>query len=206
MAHKKELVETGTSIAKAKKALIMLHGRGATAQDILSLRPYLFVDEFYVVAPQATNYTWYPYSFLSPLEQNEPWLTSAIDLIGEIVKEINKAGIDSKNIFLLGFSQGACLTLEFATRHAQKWGGIVALTGGLIGEKIHEEHYKGNFQGTKILMTNSPNDPHVPLHRSNESKSFLEKSGAEVSLEIYPNRPHTILANELDKAKELLHT
>ncbi|GHN02204.1 phospholipase/carboxylesterase [Cytophagales bacterium WSM2-2] len=204
MAHTKEIVEAGLSLSKAKKALIMLHGRGATAQDILSLRSYLSLEDFYVVAPQATNYTWYPYSFLSPLQQNEPWLSSALKLIGEIVTDVNNAGIKSEDVFFLGFSQGACLTLEFATRNAQKWGGIVALTGGLIGDKIYNDHYSGNFHATRILMTNSPNDPHVPLTRSEESKKVTEQLGASVVLEVYANRPHTILPDELEKARAIL--
>jgi len=203
MAHAKQLVEAGVPLAKAKKALIMLHGRGASAEDILSLRTYFPLDDFYVVAPQATNYTWYPYSFLSPVSQNEPWLSSALNIVGAIAGEIKDKGISPENIFLLGFSQGACLTLEFATRHAQRWGGVVAFTGGLIGDKIYNDHYSGKFNGTRILMTNSQNDPHVPLARSEDSKKVIEKLGGSVSLEVYQNRPHTILPLEIEKAKML---
>jgi phospholipase/carboxylesterase len=203
MAHTKQLVEAGVPLSKAKKALVMLHGRGASAEDILPLRTHLPVEDFYVVAPQATNCTWYPYSFLSSIQQNEPWLSSAVALVKEITDDINKAGITSENIFLMGFSQGACLTLEFATRYAQKWGGVVALTGGLIGNEIYPQQYAGNYAGTQVLMTNSQNDPHVPLARSEESKRVLEKMTAKVSLEIYPNRPHTILMEELEKARSL---
>jgi phospholipase/carboxylesterase len=204
MRHTKNLVEAGMPLAKAKKALIMLHGRGASAEDILSLRANLPVNDFYVVAPQATNCTWYPFSFMAPIVQNEPWLSSALEIVKSIVADINNAGIASENIFLMGFSQGACLTLEFAARHAQKWGGVIALTGGLIGEKIYVAHYTGNFAGTKILMTNSQSDPHVPLARSEGSKKQLEKLGANVLLEIYPNRPHTILMEELEKSEALI--
>lgn len=204
MEHTKQLIEVGKPLTQAKKALIMLHGRGASAEDILSLRTHLPVDDFYVVAPQATNCTWYPYSFLAPPAQNEPWLSSALRLVNEIVMDIEKAGIPSSQIYLLGFSQGACLTLEFATRHARQWGGVITLTGGLIGDKLYTQNYKGDFVGTRVLMTNSQNDPHVPLARSEDSKSQLEKMGAKVSLEIYKDRPHTILMDELVQAKLLL--
>ncbi|MBY0432480.1 MAG: dienelactone hydrolase family protein [Cyclobacteriaceae bacterium] len=204
MEHTKQLIEAGKPLTQAKKALIMLHGRGGSAEDILSLRTHLPVDDFYVIAPQATNCTWYPYSFLTPLAQNEPWLSSALRLVNEIVLDIEKAGIPSSQIYLLGFSQGACLTLEFATRHARQWGGVIALTGGLIGDKLYAQNYTGDFVGTRVLMTNSQNDPHVPLARSEDSKNQLEKMGAKVSLEIYKNRPHTILMEELTQAKLLL--
>jgi len=183
----------------------MLHGRGAIAEDILSLRFDLSIEDFYLVAPQASNYTWYPHSFLSPIQQNEPWLSSALSIIDSIVIDINTAGIASEKIFFLGFSQGACLTLEYTTRNARKWGGVIALTGGLIGDKVYPDHYAGNFHQTKVLLTNSPNDPHVPLQRSKETKSLLEKNGAVVSMEIFPNRPHTIVHEEFVQASTILN-
>jgi len=206
MAHTKELVEGGLPLSKAKKALVMLHGRGATADDILSLRFDLTIDDFYFVAPQASSHSWYPYSFLSPIEQNEPWLSSALNIIDGIVMDVNEAGIAAEKIFFLGFSQGACLTIEYATRHARKWGGVIALTGGLIGDQVYPEHYTGNFHQTRVLLTNSPNDPHVPLQRSKETKSLLEKNGAIVSLEVFPNRPHTIIHEEFVQASAILNS
>lgn len=204
MQHTKKIVEAGLPLREAKKAMILLHGRGGSAEDILTLRSHLPVAGFYVVAPQAANHTWYPYSFMAPLAQNEPWLSSAVQLVKSIIDDVQRAGLRSEQIYLLGFSQGACLGLEVATRFAQPWGGVIALTGGLIGDRIYPEHYNGHFKGAPILMTNSPNDPHVPLARSEESKRLLEKGGARVSLDIYPNRPHTILADELKKASLLL--
>ncbi len=203
MTHIKKIVEAGQPLTKAKKALIMLHGRGATAEDILSLHTYLPVDDFYIVAPQATNYTWYPYSFMAPVQQNEPWLGSALELINNLAGDIKSAGLTSDKIFILGFSQGACLTLEFATRNAHRWGGVIAFTGGLIGEKIFRDSYQGNFNGTPVFMSNGTNDPHVPLHRSEESKKVLEEMGAHVTLSVYPHRPHTILQEELDEASQI---
>ena len=196
--HTKQFIESGAPLNKAKKALLMLHGRGGSAEDILSLANYLPVKKFYIVAPQATNNTWYPLSFLAPIPQNEPWLSSALGVIKELCDHIKQAGIASEHIFILGFSQGACLTLEFAARNAQKWGGIIALTGGLIGDKLEPSSYSGNFSGTPILMTNGSNDPHVPLLRSEQSKQQLEKMGAKVELLVYSSRPHTILHEELN--------
>jgi phospholipase/carboxylesterase len=201
--HSKNVIKTGLSINDAKKALIMLHGRGGSAQDILSLASHLPLEDYYIVAPQATNNTWYPFGFMAPLQQNEPWLTSALDLVSSIVDDIKAARIATTDIYILGFSQGACLTLEFSTRHAQRWGGVIALTGGLIGDHLHTEHYTGNFQGTPVFMSNSTNDPHVPLSRSEESKKLMEQGGAQVTLQVYPNRPHTILPDELKRAAQL---
>src|SRR5687768_4223826 len=124
--HKKQIIQAGKDIKEASKVLIMLHGRGASAEDILSVASYLKVNDFAILAPQATNYTWYPYSFLMPPKQNEPWLSSAVDILKEIVQDINAQGIASEHIYFLGFSQGACLTLEFITRNATRWGGAVA--------------------------------------------------------------------------------
>src|SRR5690349_1053661 len=166
MQHTRQLVESGLPLAKASRALIMLHGRGATAQDILGLHREFALKDYYIVAPQATNYTWYPYSFLSPVAQNEPWLSSALHLLRDLVSDIEKGGIPSEKIFILGFSQGACLTLEFASRNARKWGGVIAFTGGLIGEAINHDNYSGSFQQTRVFIGNSDNDPHVPLSRT----------------------------------------
>ena len=198
--HSKQFIETGTPLNKTKKALILLHGRGGSAEDILSLATHLPVEDFYIVAPQATNHTWYPLSFLAPISQNEPWLSSALTLIKEVSDKIKQSGIAPEHTYVMGFSQGACLTLEFAARNAQKWGGVIALTGGLIGDKLEPERYAGNFLATPILMTNGNNDPHVPLARSEQSKQQLEKMNAQVELLVYPNRPHTILQEELKVA------
>jgi phospholipase/carboxylesterase len=203
MTHKKLLLEVGAPLSRAKQALILLHGRGSSAEDVLTLRSHLPVSDFYIVAPQATNHTWYPYSFLMPPAENEPWLSSALKLVNDIVIDINQAGIASEKIFIMGFSQGACLTLEYATRYARKWGGIVALTGGLIGDSIYKTNYAGAFQNTKVLLTNSENDPHVPLKRSQESKAQMEAMGASANLLIYPNRPHTILDEEIQQAAKI---
>lgn len=204
MEHAKQLLEAGLPVDKAARALIMLHGRGATAQDILSLREHLPVDSYYVVAPQATNYTWYPYSFLSPVSQNEPWLSSALHLIRSIVEDIERAGIPSRQIYLLGFSQGACLSLEFATRNARAWGGVIAFTGGLIGDKLHLETYTGSFGGARVFIGNSDQDPHVPLIRTRESARIIETMGGKVTHKVYPGMGHTINPDEIAAAGAML--
>ena len=182
----------------------MLHGRGASAEDILRLTSYLNVEDFAIIAPQATNNTWYPYSFLASRSQNEPWLSSAIDLITDIVNDIEKQGISKEQIYFLGFSQGACLTLEYVTRHATRWGGAVAFTGGLIGEKIFPETYSGDFQNTPIFLGTSNPDPHVPVERVKETVSFLKKMNADITEKIYTNLGHTINEDEIDKANQLV--
>jgi phospholipase/carboxylesterase len=201
--HKRILIESGAVLDKASSALIMLHGRGATAQSILTLADYFRLDDFYIVAPQATNNTWYPKSFLSPTEENEPWLGSAIELVHSLIQDIINAGISSDKIYLMGFSQGACLTLEVSTRYAQRWGGVIAFTGGLIGDKLKSEHYNGNFKGTRVFIGNSDQDPHVPLSRSEESASLIKNMGADVKHKTYPGMPHTIIQDEIEVVSEL---
>ncbi len=203
-AHKKEFILSGKKIEDASKILIMVHGRGASAEDILSIADYLKVEDFALLAPQATNHTWYPYSFLSPPSQNEPWLSSALDLIGDIVKDLKQRSIDPKNIFFLGFSQGACLTLEFVTRNATRFGGVIAFTGGLIGDKIYSENYKGDFSNTPIFIGSSDPDPHVPVARVNETATTLEKMNAVITKRIYKNMGHTINQEEIELANNIL--
>jgi phospholipase/carboxylesterase len=202
--HSKNIQSAGKSLQDADKVLIMLHGRGANARDILALASHLNVDDFALLAPQATNNTWYPYSFMAKPEQNEPWLTAALDLLQELVNDITRQGIAEENIYFLGFSQGACLTLEFVTRHAGRYGGVVGFTGGLIGDKIAEENYSGNFKGTPIFLGTGNPDPHVPLERVKTTQKILEKMDAQVDLEIYDNRPHTISPKEIELANKLI--
>jgi phospholipase/carboxylesterase len=143
--HLKNIITAGREINESSKVLIMLHGRGASTEDILSLSSQLAVKDFSLVAPQATNYSWYPYSFLAPPAQNEPWLSSALQLLHDLLNDLYQKGISSQNIYFTGFSQGACLTLEFVTRNANKYGGIAAFTGGLIGDQLYNENYKGSY-------------------------------------------------------------
>lgn len=202
--HKKKFIAAGKKLNEANKALIMLHGRGALAEDILSIASNLNIEDFAIIAPQATNHTWYPLSFLAPLDQNEPWLTSALEMLNEIVTDLGAKGIKKENIYFLGFSQGACLTLEFVTRNATKWGGVVAYTGGLIGEKVYNNNYAGDFEGTPFFIGTSDPDPHVPVTRVNDSGDIINGMNGIVTVEIYPNMGHTISQDEIDKANALI--
>lgn len=202
--HRKEIITAGKKLPEAKKVLIMLHGRGGSAEDILSLAEHLDVKDYALIAPQATGNTWYPYSFLAPMQQNEPWLSSALSVLGDIVNDIVAQGIIEKNIYFLGFSQGACLTLEFVARHAARYGGVVAFTGGLIGDKIHKEHYSGDFAGTPVFIGTSDPDMHVPVQRVYATTNILKDMHADVTEKIYPNMGHTISPDEISIANTLI--
>ncbi len=201
--HSYNIIESGKSLGEAKRALILLHGRGATAHDILGLAQEFIDDSFYIAAPQATNNTWYPNSFMADEQTNEPWLSSAVSIVKRLIDETSQQ-IPYENIYLMGFSQGACLTLEVAAQYANKYAGIAAFTGGLIGKELDTSKYNGDFKGTNIFIGNGDKDMHVPLSRCERSKTILEKMGAQVDLNIYPNRPHTILLEEINTVKELM--
>jgi phospholipase/carboxylesterase len=198
--HSLNIQSAGKALGNAEKVLIMIHGRGASAGDILRLAPHLSVEDYALSAPQATNHTWYPFSFMAQAEQNEPWLTSALDILAELVRDINDSGIKKENIYFLGFSQGACLTLEYVTRNATRYGGIVAFTGGLIGEEINLDNYSGDFAETPVFIGTGNPDPHVPVKRVLETQDILKKMNAKVMLEIYNNKPHSISPDEIDQA------
>lgn len=196
--HKKNVLTAGTEIRKAKKALIMIHGRGASAEDIIGLARNLNVEGYALIAPQATNATWYPYSFLAPPTQNEPWLSSAIDLLNEVVDDLNKTGIADNCIYFTGFSQGACLTAEYVARKARRWGGAAVFTGGLIGDRIYEGNYEGDFMSTPVFIGSSDPDPHVPVVRVRETSSVLRSMHASVTEKMYPGMGHTINQDEIE--------
>lgn len=202
--HTKNIITGGKPLDQAKKVLIMLHGRGAGAQDILSMSNYLNVSDYALVAPEATGNTWYPYSFMMPPSRNEPWLSSAISTIKEVMDDITKLGFTSEQIYFMGFSQGACLTLEFVARNATKYGGVVAFTGGLIGDKIYRENYKGDFKQTPIFIGTSNPDPHVPVERVYASTNILKDMNADVTEKVYNNMGHTINEDEIELANKLV--
>jgi phospholipase/carboxylesterase len=202
--HQKKIITAGKKLGETDKVLIMIHGRGGSAEDILSLASHLSVDDFALLAPQATNHTWYPYSFMAPPEQNEPWLSSALSVLEEIVADVERAGIPSNNIYFLGFSQGACLTLEFVTRNPKQYGGVVAFTGGLIGDKIYPGNYKGSFNGTPVFIGTSDPDMHVPVERVYATANIMRDMQADVTEKVYHNMGHTINQDEIDQAKRLV--
>jgi phospholipase/carboxylesterase len=202
--HKEKLIAAGKKLSEAKKVLIMVHGRGGTAEDILSLATHLNVKDFALMAPQATSNSWYPLSFLARPADNEPWLSSAIKILNDTVSKIESNGIAKENIYFLGFSQGACLMLEFVTRNASKYGGVVAFTGGLIGDKIYAENYKGDFANTPVFIGSSNPDPHVPVERVNATAAILKAMKADVTEKIYVNMGHTISQDEIETANTLV--
>lgn len=202
--HTKTLETGGIPLHKALKALIMIHGRGGCAKDILSLASQLNVQEYALLAPQANHNSWYHYSFMAIPEHNNPWLSSAIEIISDTADKVITQGIPAENIYFLGFSQGACLALEVTARDAKKYGGIVAFTGGLVGDKIYLDNYKGNFDGTPVFIGTGDPDSHVPIERVNETVAILTSMKANVIKKVYPNKPHAISNEEIELANALI--
>lgn len=199
-----KIYTSGKSVNTAKSAMIMIHGRGGTAENILTLAEEFKRQDLHYVAPQAPGNTWYPFSFLAPIAQNEPGITKGINTIKEITTDLVEKGISLDKIFILGFSQGACLALEFAARNANKFGGIIGLSGGLIGPDNTSRNYAGSFDDTPVFLGCSDKDPHIPLKRVHESKEVFEKMNAQVTERIYPGMPHTIIQDEIDFIRELI--
>lgn len=198
------ILTAGTSLESAKAAMILVHGRGADAGSILELATFLPDLGLAYLAPQAANNTWYPYSFLMPLEQNEPYLSSALRRVAEVVDEAIAAGFTPDQIVIGGFSQGACLAGEFAARNARRYGGLVLFSGGLIGPPGTPRDYSGSLAGTPVFIGCSDMDPHIPLARVEETAEVLAKLGGMVDQRIYPRMGHTINQDEMDAAAALL--
>lgn len=198
------VLRSGPRPEDARLVAILLHGRGASAEDILGLANQFSARDIAYVAPQAAGSTWYPYSFLAPIAQNEPWLGSALRIVAGLVEDFTARGIPADRLAVMGFSQGACLTLEFAARHARRYAAIVAFTGGLIGPPGTTRNYTGDFSGTPVFIGSSDIDPHVPLERVQESTTIFRRMNAIVDERIYPGMGHTINADELQAADRLL--
>ena len=194
----------GPPLREARLAVIALHGRGASADDILGLAREAAPDDVAVVAPQAAGFTWYPYSFLSPISQNEPHLSSALRLVARLAQEIAAEGIPHERIAIMGFSQGACLSLEFAARHARRYAGVLGLSGGLIGPAGTPRQYAGSMHGTPVFLGCSDVDPHIPLERVTESADVFKRMGADVDERIYPGMGHTVNGDELKAIQAIL--
>lgn len=194
----------GRALADATAALILVHGRGATASSILELATQLHHDGMAYLAPQATNNTWYPHSFLAPIEQNEPYLSSALHALGEVVAEINNAGIANDKIIIGGFSQGACLASEFVARRGERFGGLLVFSGGLIGPAGTPRDYTGDLTDLPVFIGCSNVDFHIPEARVHETAETLTRMGAQVDIQIYPNMGHTIIEDEIDRARRII--
>ncbi|MFT3823868.1 MAG: dienelactone hydrolase family protein [Chitinophagaceae bacterium] len=202
--HTKNIITAGKSLDEAEKVLVLLHGRGGSAEDILSLGNHLNVKDYALVAPQASGHTWYPYSFMAPPAQNEPFLSSALTVVKDLVNDLEAQGFAKGNIYFGGFSQGACLTLEFVTRNAARYGGVVAFTGGLIGDKVYRDNYTGDFGGTPVFIGTSNPDPHVPVERVYATSNILREMNAQVTEKVYANMGHTISQDEITQANALI--
>jgi phospholipase/carboxylesterase len=191
------LLTAGEALEKARAAMIMIHGRGASAEDILELAAELMQPGFAFLAPQASGYTWYPNSFLAPIESNEPGLSSGLAVIAALLERLAGAGIPAERTMLLGFSQGACLMLEFAARNARRYGGVVGLSGGLIGPDGTPRDYAGSLAGTPVFLGCSDVDPHIPKERVEESAEVLRRLGGDVTARLYPRMGHMVNRDEL---------
>lgn len=196
----------GEPISRARAAMLLVHGRGASAEDILSLADEFDQTGFAYLAPQAAENTWYPNRFLAPIAENEPWLSSALAFLGGVLAEVVKAGIPHERIMLLGFSQGGCLALEFAARNARRYGGVIGLSGALIGPDDAPRDYAGSLAGTPIFLGCSDTDFHVPRERVDQTAEVLRHLGGEVMERLYPNMGHTINQDEIDFVRGMMQT
>jgi len=194
----------GAPLNRAYAAMLMVHGRGARAEDILSLTDQLAQSGFAYLAPQAAGNTWYPNRFLVPIVENEPWLSSALSFLDSLFAEIISAGIPAERVMLLGFSQGACLALEFAARNAKRYGGIVGLSGALIGPDDTPRNYARSLAGTPVFLGCSDVDFHVPKERVNETADVFQKLGGEVTKRLYPNLDHSVNQDEIDFIRDMM--
>jgi predicted esterase len=198
------MLRAGAELSEARAAMIMLHGRGADAADIIGLAEVIGRPEIIYLAPEAAGHTWYPTSFLAPVAQNEPGRTSALKVIASLIATLGEAKLPPEKIALLGFSQGACLSLEFAARHPRRYGGVFALSGGLIGETISREDYAGSLVGTPLFIGCSDIDPHIPLERVKQSTAIMKGLGADVTERIFPGMGHTIVEEEMRHIREVV--
>lgn len=199
------IVTHGVTPQEAELVMIMIHGRGATAESIISLSDEFDTGTIHYRAPQASQNAWYPYSFLQPVEKNEPGLSSGLQLMFDMISDLENEGVSKEKIILLGFSQGACLATEFIARHPAKYGGLIALSGGLIGSEIQTDHYSGDLDGTPYFVGCSDVDPHVPAERVEASVEVLKKLGSTVTKKIYPGMGHTVNQDEIEHIRQLIN-
>jgi phospholipase/carboxylesterase len=203
--HQDQPIETtGESLDAADAAVLMLHGRGAMPGSVLALAREFDTPGVAYLAPAAANRTWYPNPFTAPVESNQPHLDSALATVGERLAEIEDAGVGPDAILLLGFSQGACLASEFVARTPRRYGGLAALSGGLIGPDVSSDDYAGDLDGTPAFVGCSDSDPHIPRERVEATSAILENLGADVTERIYPGMGHTINAEEVEFVADLV--
>ncbi len=204
--HQNQPVVTGgAKIDDAKMSIILIHGRGASAQSMMMFADEFVGDHIHYRAIQAKRHTWYPRSFMAPKEMNQPGINSGLQAIYDQISELNEGGIPTEKIILLGFSQGACLTTEFAARHPQRFGGIVGFSGGLIGEEVDPENYQGSLEQTPVFLGCSDRDPHIPQERVDLTEEVFEKLGANVTKKIYVGMAHTVNKDEIEYAQNIIN-
>lgn len=202
--HQSQPVSTaGPPPGAARGAVVLVHGRGGTAAEMLELGRLLGRDDLALRAPQAAGHTWYPYPFLAPMERNEPGLSSGLRRLGEVLDELAAAGLPPERTLLVGFSQGACLTLELVARNARPYGGVAGLAGGLIGPPGTPRDYPGSLGDTPVFLGCGDPDPHIPRQRVEETADVLRRLGGRVTLRLYPGIGHTLVADELDALRQL---
>ena len=205
--HQGQPIRTvGGPLSQARAAILMVHGRGASAEDISSIAYELNQPGFAYLAPQAAENTWYPNRFLVPLADNEPWLSSALSFVGDVLTQIIRAGIAPERVLLLGFSQGACLTLEFAARNARRYGGVVGLSGALIGPDDTPRDYKGSLEHTPVFLGCSDVDFHIPKERVQHAAGILRNLGGIVTERLYPNMDHSVNQDEIEFVRVMMQS
>jgi len=198
------VVQAGAPLGKGRLVVILLHGRGASPEDVLGLVPRLACQDLTYLAPAAAGHTWYPFTFLSETSKNEPWLSSALQTVGDLVADVERLGTPRDHIVLGGFSQGACLSLEFAVRHASRWAAVLAFSGGLIGPPGTKWENPGTFGGTPVFLGCSDVDAHIPKARVEESADVLRRMDADVTMRLYPGMGHVVSAEEIEEARRIL--
>jgi len=199
-----DIVSSGAPLARARAAAVLVHGRGSNAEDILGLADEFAQDDIAYLAPQAPRGSWYPYSFLAPLDQNEPHLSRALATLGAVLDEVAREGFTPERVALIGFSQGGCLALEYVARNAKRYGAVAGLSAGLIGPPGTPRDYAASLAGTPVFLGCSDIDSHIPLARVHESRDVLGRTGATVTTRIYPGMGHTVNSDEIEHVSRLL--
>jgi len=203
IAHGQRILQAGEPLAIARAAMILVHGRGAAAEDIMTIAAEVQQPGFAYLAPQAANNAWYPNPFTAPTESNEPYLSSALEMLATLLKRVEET-VPVSRVVLLGFSQGACLATEFAARNARRYGAVVGLSGGLIGPDGTPRDYPGNFDGTPMFLGCSDVDPHIPKERVIETADVFKRMGANVTARLYPGMGHTVSIEEIEEVRALV--
>jgi phospholipase/carboxylesterase len=199
-----QIVTSGVPLDDATAAMVLVHGRGATARSILELGQEFRHEGIAFLAPQAAGNTWYPQSFLAPLDANQPHLASALSLLGTLVSDLEAAGVPPERTFLLGFSQGACLMTEFVARNAREYGGVAAFSGGLIGPEGTPREYEGSLDGTSVYLGCGDNDPHIPVERVHETEEVLTGLDGSVTERIFEGMGHGVVQEEIAHVERMV--